>query len=246
MGHEFMAKFATSMSAGFDPDRDLDRVGVANQTTMLKGETELIGKLFERVMISKHGPQNVNEHFVSFNTICDATQQRQDAMYNMLGAEYEAPSSDLYATLEGEQVGIKLKSDKKAKLSSKAVEDETKGTSSAPVGAPQKIDMCLVVGGFNSSNTTHLIEIAQEEGIPGYHVDSAARIGGPSGDVNTIQYKPLEVSPAQAMLSEGLEIKDNFLPEGPIVVGVTSGASTPDSTVGECLQRLLHIKGINV
>merc|ERR1712217_859935 len=132
----------------------------------------------------------------------------------MGGAVYEAPSSELYATLEEEQVGISLKSGKKTKLSSKAVEDETKGKSSAPMAAPKKIDMCLVVGGFNSSNTT--------------------------------QYKPLEVSPAQAMLAEGLEIKDNFLPEGPLVVGVTSGASTPDSTVGECLQRLLHIKGINV
>lgn len=242
---DFMARFVNAMSKGFDPDQDLQNVGVANQTTMLKGETELIGKLFERVMINKYGPQEINQHFVSFNTICDATQHRQDAMYNMLGAEYEAPTSALYAALAEEQVGVTLKSDKKAKLSSKAVEDTSRGKASptAPPPLKKKIDMCLVVGGFNSSNTTHLIEIAQEEGVPGYHVDSAMRIGGSSGESNTVTYKPLELPPWQAMLEEGLETKDGFLPDGPIVIGVTSGASTPDSTVGECLQRVLHLKG---
>merc|ERR1719277_2001669 len=151
---DFMAKFAKAMPEGFDPDTDLDKVGVANQTTMLKGETELIGKLFERVMIRKFGPQEVDQHFVSFNTICDATQERQDAMYKMFGAEYEAPTSQLYAELEGEQVGVQLKSAprKAKKLSSKSMEDATRGAAAASThgGPVEKPDIVVVVGGFNS------------------------------------------------------------------------------------------------
>mmetsp|Transcript_35095 Transcript_35095/g.111542 ORF Transcript_35095/g.111542 Transcript_35095/m.111542 type:complete len:597 (-) Transcript_35095:153-1943(-) len=242
---DFMQKFAKAMPEDFDPDIDLDRIGVANQTTMLKGETELIGKLFERVMIKKYGPLEVDSHFISFNTICDATQERQDAMYDMLGAEYEAPASKLYAELEGEQVGVDLKSEKhQERLSSKQMEDATKGAA-AVENQPEikRVDMCLVIGGFNSSNTTHLIEIAEEEGVPGYHIDCAERISGPNGGVaNSIQHKPLSTPPTKAMLDEGLEVKENFLPDGPVVIGLTSGASTPDSVLGDCMKRVLELR----
>jgi 4-hydroxy-3-methylbut-2-en-1-yl diphosphate reductase len=176
---EFMAKFANAHSEGFDPDRDLDRVGIANQTTMLKGETEDIGKLFERTMMKKFGPDKVNDHFWSFNTICDATQERQDAMYEIVDV---------------------------------------------------KLDLMLVVGGYNSSNTTHLQEIAVDRQIPSYHIDSADRIL----DGNRIEHKPL---------GKELAIQENWLPEGEIVVGITSGASTPDKVVEDAIERIFAAKG---
>merc|ERR1712100_463325 len=101
------------------------------------------------------------------------------------------------------------------------------------------MDLCLVVGGFNSSNTSHLVEIANERGVPAYHIDCAWRIGKASGKlVDRIQFKPFSTPPAEAMLDHGLEVKDCFLPKGPITIGITSGASTPDKTVGECLEKI--------
>jgi len=244
---DFFKKFhPQAMSEGFDPDVDLKGVGVANQTTMMKGETELIGKLFERTMIKKYGPQDINSHFVSFNTICDATQFRQDAMYKMFNSEYEAPSSELYTSLQEEQSGVALLSEKKTKFSSKTVEDATRGASKADHVAAEKIDICLVVGGFNSSNTTHLLEIAEEEGVRGYHVDCAERIGGVDGSLNQIEHKPLRTSVRDAMLDSGLEISAGFLSDGPVTIGLTSGASTPDNVLGDVVKRVLALRGLSV
>ncbi|MBD2609942.1 MAG: 4-hydroxy-3-methylbut-2-enyl diphosphate reductase [Nostoc sp. ZfuVER08] len=175
---EFLQKFAKACSAGFDPDRDLERVGIANQTTMLKGETEQIGKLFERTMLQKYGPTELNQHFQSFNTICDATQERQDAMLEL-------------------------------------VEDN--------------LDLMVVIGGFNSSNTTQLQQIAIEKKIPSYHIDSVARIQS----ANSIEHR---------QLNGQLTITENWLPEGEIVVGITSGASTPDKVVEDIIERIFALK----
>ncbi len=179
---EFIAKFSKAYSAGFDPDLDLERVGIANQTTMLKTETEKIGKLFEKTMMRKFGPENLNEHFQSFNTICDATQERQDAMLSLV---------------------------------------------------EEKLDLMLVIGGFNSSNTTHLQEIAIDKTIPSYHIDCAERIL----PGNRIEHKPLG---ADLVVTEG------WLPDGKIVVGVTSGASTPDKVVEDTIDRILAMKAAAV
>ncbi|MBD1827645.1 4-hydroxy-3-methylbut-2-enyl diphosphate reductase [Microcoleus vaginatus GB1-A2] len=179
---EFLAKFSKAYSPGFDPDVDLESVGIANQTTMLKTETENIGKLFEKTMMRKFGPENLNEHFQSFNTICDATQERQDAMLSLV---------------------------------------------------EEKLDLMLVIGGFNSSNTTHLQEIAIDKTVPSYHIDCAERIL----PGNRIEHKPLG---ADLVVTEG------WLPEGKIVVGVTSGASTPDKVVEDAIDRILAMKAAAV
>ncbi|MBF2004590.1 MAG: 4-hydroxy-3-methylbut-2-enyl diphosphate reductase [Chlorogloeopsis fritschii C42_A2020_084] len=175
---EFLVKFSKACSSGFDPDRDLERVGIANQTTMLKSETEQIGKLFERTMMQKYGPANLNEHFQSFNTICDATQERQDAMLELV---------------------------------------------------EKQLDLMIVIGGFNSSNTTQLQQIAVERRIPSYHIDSVARIL--SG--NRIEHR---------LLNGNLEITENWLPDGKIVIGLTSGASTPDKVVEDVIEKIFEVK----
>ena len=175
---EFLAKFSNAYSIGFDPDVDLARVGIANQTTMLKTETEAIGKLFERTMMKKYNTAELNDHFQSFNTICDATQERQDAMFELVD---------------------------------------------------QPLDLMVVIGGYNSSNTTHLQEISIEHKIPSYHIDSDVRILAD----NQIEHKPL---------SKELEITRDWLPAGKIVVGVTSGASTPDKVVEAAIERIFATK----
>ncbi len=175
---EFLDKFKNAISAGFDPERDLERIGIANQTTMLKSETEQMGKLFERTMMKKYGTSNLNDHFQSFNTICDATQERQDAMLELV---------------------------------------------------EEKLDLMIVIGGFNSSNTTHLQEIAIERQLPSYHIDSVKRIIS----ADEIEHKPLH---------QEVEVAQNWLPSGSIVVGVTSGASTPDKVVEDVINRIFELK----
>ena len=149
-----------------------------SQTTMLKSETEEIGRLFEKTMLRKYGPAELNEHFLAFNTICDATEERQDAMFSLVD---------------------------------------------------EPLDLLVVIGGFNSSNTTHLQEIALTKGIRSFHIDTPERIGEID---NTITHKPL---------SDELTKESNFLPAGQVNVGITSGASTPDRIVEHVIQKLINL-----
>ena len=178
---EFLAKFVNAMSAGFDPDRDLTRVGLANQTTMLRDETLAIGKLLESTMMRKHGVENVAKHYMVMDTICDATQERQDAVTDLTTA---------------------------------------------------KPDMMIVVGGFNSSNTSHLQEIPEAAGVPSFWVDGARCVDAAS---NTITHK----------LAHGdMVTTESWIPTDgrPITIGVTSGASTPDRAVEEVLEKVFAIR----
>eukprot|EP00670_Eutreptiella_braarudii_P002259 CAMPEP_0174289644 /NCGR_PEP_ID=MMETSP0809-20121228/25775_1 /TAXON_ID=73025 ORGANISM="Eutreptiella gymnastica-like, Strain CCMP1594" /NCGR_SAMPLE_ID=MMETSP0809 /ASSEMBLY_ACC=CAM_ASM_000658 /LENGTH=583 /DNA_ID=CAMNT_0015387713 /DNA_START=31 /DNA_END=1782 /DNA_ORIENTATION=+ len=182
---EFLKYYgAEAMSAGFDPEAMLDKIGLANQTTMLKGETVAIGKLLESTMMQKFGPQNLNEHYMVMDTICDATQERQDAMYKMMETASE-------------------------------------------------YDLMLVVGGFNSSNTSHLQEICEHNKVKSFWIDSADRI---DVDTNTILHK--------MSWGELVETKE-WIPAGPLKVGVTSGASTPDKAIEDVLDKLFKIKDPN-
>ena len=176
--NDFLKRFSKASSKGFDPCKDLVRLGVANQTTMLKSETEEIGRLFEKTMLRKYGPAELNDHFLAFNTICDATEERQDAMFSLVD---------------------------------------------------EPLDILVVIGGFNSSNTTHLQEIAISRGIRSFHIDTPERIGE---NDNTIEHKPLGAD---------LIRETNFLPEGKLSVGITSGASTPDRVVEHVIKKLMKL-----
>ena len=85
--NEFLEKFKNAISEGFDPDVHLKKVGLANQTTMYKRETKAIGRIFEVAMLKKFGPADLAVHYSEFDTICDATQERQDAITDIVEAK---------------------------------------------------------------------------------------------------------------------------------------------------------------
>jgi 4-hydroxy-3-methylbut-2-enyl diphosphate reductase len=182
---QLLEKYKNAVSEGFNPDEHLRKIGIANQTTMYKKETQAIGKLMEKAMIHAHGPEYAAENFAAFDTICSATQVRQDAVQEMSSPE-----------------------------------------------VAKDLDFILVVGGWDSSNTCHLLEIPEENGMQGYHVDVPSRIT-PDG---SITHRKVDGS---------IETTENFLPmDRPVRIGVTSGASTPDSVVQECLEQLILLKAL--
>lgn len=176
---EFLRKFETVASPGFDPDQDLRCIGVANQTTMLSSESLRIAKHIQEAIEDRFGKENVKNYFRSFDTICSATQERQDAIIEM---------GDL------------------------------------------KPDRIVVVGGYNSSNTNHLTEIGLRF-APTYHIDEIDCILSRE----RIQHKPF--GHGDEIVTEG------WLPEVPVVIGVTAGASTPDKVVEETILRIFECCG---
>lgn len=189
----FLAHFGEKASAGFDPDLHLERIGVANQTTMLSGDSLAIaaevGASLERRYGGEAGGYDPARHFRSFDTICSATQERQDAVEKLVAG---------------------------------------------PDGPP---DVMVVIGGYNSSNTYHLAVLCAQHALT-YHVADAGCIDPRRG---TIRFKPAG-SPLDAPEVEA----EDWLPPGPLVVGLTAGASTPNVKIGEAVERLLRTRGIAV
>jgi 4-hydroxy-3-methylbut-2-enyl diphosphate reductase len=188
----FLDHFRDKVSPGFDPDTHLERIGCANQTTMLAGDSLAIagevGKSLERRYGDRPG-YDPERHFRSFDTICSATQERQDAVMALM-------------------------------------ED--------PAGPP---DIMVVIGGYNSSNTNHLAVICSRF-TPTYHVADATCIDPERG---SIRFKPIGTG------ADAPEVEaEEWLVPGPISVGLTAGASTPNNKIGEAIERLLRSRGITV
>jgi 4-hydroxy-3-methylbut-2-enyl diphosphate reductase len=172
----FLTAFAGAASTGFDPDRDLQRVGLANQTTMLMSESLAVGELLRAAMIDRWGEADLPGHYQAFDTICSATQDRQDAVETLL--------------------------------------------------KEQKIDLMVVIGGYNSSNTANLARMCAAA-HPTYH------IADPDCLVSLDEIRHRPVGAKAEIVSRG------WLPStGPVSVGLTSGASTPDNLVAAVIAKL--------
>jgi 4-hydroxy-3-methylbut-2-enyl diphosphate reductase len=180
---EFRSRFARGASPGFDPDADLARIGVANQTTMLARESLAVGELVGTSMQARFGPEYRAEHFRTFDTICSATQDRQDAVLELL---------------------------------------------------QQQPDVMLVIGGYNSSNTISLAAICAER-VRTFHVEDAACIDVASA---TIRHQPIGAKHETTAI--------RWLPmAGPVTVGLTAGASTPNNKIGEAVARVFATRGVD-
>jgi len=182
---ELRKKLGHGMSPDLDPETDLVRVGVANQTTMLMTETMAVGEKLRWAMIERYGEENLAEHFELFDTICSATQDRQDALFGLL----EHP-----------------------------------------------LDVIVIIGGYNSSNTNNLAIIASERVPRSYHVASGDCIDG-----NVIRHKP----PGTPLDPREEVEEEEWLPEGPVRIGLTAGASTPNSQIGLAVGRILEARNLS-
>jgi 4-hydroxy-3-methylbut-2-en-1-yl diphosphate reductase len=173
---EFARRFANATSAGFDPDLHLGRIGCANQTTMLSTESMEVGEMFRRAVSDRYGETELAHRFRAFDTICSATQDRQDAVVQLL--------------------------------------------------ADEAIDLMLVIGGYNSSNTCNLARICAAK-VPTFHVADS------DGVISATEIRHRSVAEKVEIVTPG------WLPaEGELRVGLTSGASTPDNLVEVVVRKL--------
>lgn len=174
---EFYKFFAGKYSSGFDVEKDLLKVGVVNQTTMLASETQAIADLIRDTMVKKYGTENIKEHFADTrDTLCYATNDNQSATIGLM---------------------------------------------------KESADLAIVVGGYNSSNTSHLVELLEEK-FPTYFISEAEKIVSDK----TINHFDLR--------THSEKVTDNYLPaKKPVTIAITSGASCPDSIVDDVLNKLI-------
>ena len=177
--NEFLEKFKGAFSEGFDPDQHLKAVGVANQTTMMRNETEEVQRRIKAAIERKFGAAKVDSHFRFFDTICGATQERQDALDVLL---------------------------------------------------QKPMDLLLVIGGYNSSNTAHLAEMG-ESVLPTYFIKNAAEMA----EATLIRHWNQHTHQVE-------ETRD-WLPDGTLTIGVTAGASCPNNLIEDVICRLLELRG---
>ncbi|MFT5469758.1 MAG: 4-hydroxy-3-methylbut-2-enyl diphosphate reductase [Verrucomicrobiales bacterium] len=178
---EFLKKFEGAHSDGFDPDLHLKRIGVANQTTMLKSETQRMQQLLREAVLERDNGEEKN--FQIFDTICGATQERQDALHEML----ERPP-----------------------------------------------DMLLVVGGYNSSNTSQLVKIGGEK-TPTFFIRNSSCIKS----LSDIVHFDLDSK------TETESYTDVLLSEQEVVIGITAGASCPNNLIEETILKVFELRGID-
>jgi 4-hydroxy-3-methylbut-2-enyl diphosphate reductase len=180
----FLERFAKAASDGFDPDRHLGRIGVANQTTMLARESLAIGAAVGEAMARAHGDAYRAEHFRTFDTICSATQDRQDAVVELLR---------------------------------------------------EPLDLMVVVGGYNSSNTISLAALCAEQ-VPTYHIADSDEI-----DVagNAVHHRRIGPHHHEEQTQPWLATA------GPLRIGITAGASTPNNKIGEAVARVFALRGVD-
>jgi len=180
---EFFGEFAGQYSDGFDPGRDLQRIGVVNQTTMLASDTQGIADYLKQVMIRQYAlqPNQVDAHFANTrDTLCYATNDNQDATYALL--TYEA-------------------------------------------------DFAIVAGGYNSSNTSHIVELCAEK-LPTYFIESEQKI------LSETLIRHFDNHTKQEIVTEDF-LTASAQPERPVTVLLTCGASCPDAVVEGILLRLV-------
>jgi 4-hydroxy-3-methylbut-2-en-1-yl diphosphate reductase len=173
-------RFAHAASPGFEPQRDLGRIGLANQTTMLMSESVEIQEMLRAAMAARYGADALTDRFRAFDTICSATQDRQDAVIRML--------------VDG------------------------------------GLDLMVVIGGYNSSNTQALTRICAER-LPTFHIDGASCI-----EPGAIRHRPVG--------GHGEVRTASWMPEGELTIGLTAGASTPNNVVGNVVERILALRGL--